>query len=279
MKPTGKFHLKKNMLCCAVTILVHKIKIHTRYNSDADEVDSDENVESEMNEIDTLTLELYRPLYDTWSTVNMDNYYMSATCAMHLQREGVYCRGTIKSSRKFIAKSILYTTAEVKSLPRGTYRYADNTEHGMVAVGWIDNKAVHFISTADSTKVVNVCRRVQNNKVDVSTPIIIQNYNKCMGGVDHHDRLRSAFSLGKQHSLRKYYIKLFLFLCEIGYTNAWIYYKLCNPWKAEKYGSRADFFGALAEEMVNPTTNYTHVKDAQQHNKEVAANIELPDVQ
>jgi hypothetical protein len=60
---------------------------------------------------------------------------------------------------------------------------------------------------------------------------------------------------------------------------AWIYYKLCNPLKVEKYGSRADFFEAVAEEMVNPTTNYTHVKDAQQHNKEVAANIELPDVQ
>jgi len=109
---------------------------------------------------------------------------MSATCAMHLRQKGVYCRGTIRSSRKFIPKSILYTSAEIKSLPRGTHRYAVNTEHGMVAVGWIDNKAVHFISTVDSTKVVNVRRRVQNNKVDVSTPIIVQNNNKYMGGVN-----------------------------------------------------------------------------------------------
>jgi len=189
MKPTGKFHFKIYMLCCAITNLVHKIKIHTRNNSDADEVDSDENAESEINKIDTLTLEMCRPIYGTWSTVNMDNYYMLATCAMHLRQKGVYCRGTIRSSRKFIPKSILYSSAEVKSLPRGAHRYAVNTEHGLVAVGWIDNKAVHFISTADSTKVVNVRRRVQNNKVDVSAPIIVQNYNKYMGGVDRHDRL------------------------------------------------------------------------------------------
>jgi len=44
----------------------------------------------------------------------------------------------------------------------------------------------------------------------------------------------------------------------------------------EKYGSQVNFFEAVAEEMVNPTTNYTHVKDTQQQNKEEA---ELPDVQ
>jgi hypothetical protein len=46
------------------------------------------------------------------------------------------------------------------------------------AVGWIDIKAVHFISTTDRTKVANVCRRVQENKVDITAPTIIQNYNK-----------------------------------------------------------------------------------------------------
>ena len=37
-KPTGKFHFKLYMLCCATTNLTHKIKIHTRDNSDRDEL-------------------------------------------------------------------------------------------------------------------------------------------------------------------------------------------------------------------------------------------------
>ncbi len=34
----------------------------------------------------------------------------------------------------------------------------------MLAVGWIDNKAVHFVSTADTTETVIVSRRAGNKK-------------------------------------------------------------------------------------------------------------------
>ncbi len=77
-----------------------------------------------------------------------------------------------------------------------------------------------------------------------------------MGGVDHHDRLRSTFSLGKRHSFCKYCVKLFLFLCDVGFTNAWIYYHLSNPESTTKYGSRADFFEAIAEALMNPNMNW-----------------------
>jgi hypothetical protein len=54
----------------------------------------------------------------------------------------------------------------------------------------------------------------------------------------------------------KYYVKLFLFLCDVSFTNAWIYYHLSNPTLTRKYGSRADFFEGIAEALVNPTTNW-----------------------
>jgi hypothetical protein len=107
----------------------------------------------------------------------------------------------------------------------------------MLAVGWIDNKSVHFVSTADTTETVIVNRRAGNKKIEVIAPVAIKNYNKFMGGVDHHDRLRSTFSLCKAHKLRKYYMKLFLFLLDVGITNAWIYYKMANPASSKKYGT------------------------------------------
>jgi hypothetical protein len=46
----------------------------------------------------------------------------------------------------------------------------------MIAVGWHDNKAVHFASTADTTEVVTVQRRVGGTKMDVMAPVAISNY-------------------------------------------------------------------------------------------------------
>ncbi len=182
---------------------------------------------------------------------------MSTTCALKLKENGVFCRGTIRSTRRLLPKSILFTPSEVRQLPRGTQICVVNEENEMLAVGWIDNKAVHFISMVDSTETDVVLRKVGNKKVEVSAPIAIKNYNKFMGGVDRHDRLRSSFSICKAHKFRKYYVKLFLFLLDVGLTNAWIYYKICHPETTEDYGSRADFFQSVAESMVNPNTNWT----------------------
>jgi hypothetical protein len=53
-----------------------------------------------------------------------------------------------------------------------------------------------------------------------------------------------------------YCIKLFLFLCDIEFPNAWIYYHLSNPESITKYGSQADFFEAIAEALMNPNMNW-----------------------
>jgi hypothetical protein len=41
-----------------------------------------------------------------------------------------------------------------------------------------------------------VKRRVHNKKVEIPAPELVFNYNKFMGGVDKHDKLRSTFALG-----------------------------------------------------------------------------------
>ncbi len=215
--------------------------------------DDDQNIfneEVEINKTDQLTLSMCKELFNSGATVNRDNYYMSTICAAHLRNKGVYCRGTICSSRKFVPKSILFTPAEVRVLPRGTTRAAVNPDHNMIAVGWLDNKAVHFISTADKTVMTSVKRRVGNKKEDAPAPELVLNYNKYMGGVDRHDRLRSTFSLGKRHKFKKYYVKLLLFLMDIAFTNARIHYQLANQKKSDKDDARADVSLEIASQLV-----------------------------
>jgi hypothetical protein len=101
-------------------------------------------------------------------------------------------------------KLLLLRLAEVRTLPRGTIHSVANPTHNIIAVGWLDNKAVHFISTADTANVKVVKRRVSNAKVDVQAPELICNYKKYTGSVDQHDKLCSKFSLGEKHKLKKY---------------------------------------------------------------------------
>ena len=250
-KPTGKFHFKIYMLCCAITNLVIKLRIHTKDSSDM-EFTHDEADSEEVNKTDRLTSEMCSVLEGTGAVVNMDNYYMSTTAAIHLREKGVLCRGTIRANRKFVPKSVLFTSRECRESDRGTTRMAVNVENSLVAVGWLDNKAVNFISTADTTEMVSVERRIKNEKVEVPAPSVVKNYNMYMGGVDKHDKLRSTFALGKHHKFKKYYVKLMLFLVDIAMTNSWIYYRMTNPSKCKKSESRANFFLAIAEHLVRP---------------------------
>jgi len=168
-KTTGKFHFKIYMLCCALTNIVHKIRIHTKDGSE--EIEGHlEDEEDQYTKTDKLTLDMCRPLYGSGATVNMDNYYMSTTTAIKLRQNTVFCRGTIRPNRKLLPKSVLFTTKDVKQYPRGHSVCAVNCDNNLIALGWLDNKAVNFISTSDTTKVVSVSRRVQNERLQISAP-------------------------------------------------------------------------------------------------------------
>jgi hypothetical protein len=173
-----------------------------------------------INNTEKLMLDMCKMLIGSGTTVNMDNYYTSTITAMKLLKQKKYCCGTIQSNRKFVPKSILFTSSEANVLPRGFCRSVVNPDHNIIAVGWLGNKAVDFISTADTTSSRVVKRRVPNKKVEIPAPEVVCKYNKYMGGVDKHDKLRSTFSLCKQHKFKKYYVKLLLFLLDVALTNS-----------------------------------------------------------
>jgi len=223
----GKFYFKMYMLCCAVTNLTFKLHIHMKEHLDGNNI----NEANQLTKLDHLTSDMCKMLYNSGGTVNMDNYYMSTTCAKHLKKNGVYCRGTLCSNRKFVPKSTLFTASEARTLPRGSIWFAVDPTNNIISIGWLDNKAVNFISTADTTAVTTVKCRVTDKKVEVAAPEVVVNYNKYMGGVDRRDCLHSSFWLGKVHKFKKYHIKLLLFVMDVALTNAWVYYSFPERWR------------------------------------------------
>jgi len=125
---------------------------------------------------------------------------------------------------------------------------------------------INLMSTADTTDIVHVNRRLGDQCMDISTPMVMANYNKIMGGVDCHDRLHSTFSLCKCHGFKKYYDKLVLFLVNIALTNAWVYFKMFNEESCRKEGARVRFFEELAERTVNGKTNWQEYERSKSNN-------------
>lgn len=85
-KPTGKFHFKIYMVCCAKSNLMLQIKIHSKDNYDKSEHVLQDNL---ITKLDNLTLQLCWPFYKSGCTINMDNYYMSPSCALRLRDKGI----------------------------------------------------------------------------------------------------------------------------------------------------------------------------------------------
>lgn len=54
--------------------------------------------------------------------------------------------------------------------------------------------------------------QVGGRKITINAPEVVQNYNRGMDGVDHHDQYRSSWSLCAALILRKYYVKLYSLL-------------------------------------------------------------------
>ncbi|CAG4981874.1 unnamed protein product [Colias eurytheme] len=84
-----------------------------------------------------------------------------------------------------------------KSVPRGSYEERVSMLDGidMSCVVWKDNKVVTLLSTyALPVTKVNRYDKAKREKIDITCPFIVQEYNKHMGGVDLMDSY-----LGRNH--------------------------------------------------------------------------------
>ena len=77
-------------------------------------------------------------------------------------------------------------------MKKGKYNYRFDTENKIIRIRWKDNKSVALASNFDRIKPLAITKRWSKElkeKVSISQSFMIKNYNKYMGGVDHHDWL------------------------------------------------------------------------------------------
>ena len=80
------------------------------------------------------------------------------------------------------------------------------------------------LSTFHSTQMEPMVTR--RREVDVERPVIITDYNKNMGGVDHMDQMITYYSVGRKTI--KWYRRIFLRILDMALVNSYILYNLCH---------------------------------------------------
>jgi hypothetical protein len=171
----------------------------------------------------------------------IDNFYTSPTLVNDLYGFGVHATGTLDCSRIGVPSKISQLKKEFgrKSVCRGSGAYIrDGTS---VYAVWKDTKCVSVMSNehpghSEGVVLRNVKCEGENEKKEVPIPVIVQNYNRYMNGVDKSDQLIKYYNVLRQ--THKYWKTLFLHYIDIAIVNSYIIYKEIYPNKLTHFAFR-----------------------------------------
>lgn len=160
--------------------------------------------------------------------IYFDNYFSSYDLFISLKEKGFRATGTIRDNRT--QKCPIKPSKDIEKSPRGTYDYQFDNTGEILIVRWNDNKAVTMGTNFDEIEpLASVSRwsKEKKAKVLVPQPSLIANYNKYMGGVDHHDWLLEKHSITIRG--KKWYWCLFTRIVDMCIVNSYILYNKMHP--------------------------------------------------
>lgn len=154
----------------------------------------------------------------------VDNWYSSPQLFTDLEKKEILACGTVRAGRKGLPGDIMdIKSKEMKSMKRGQSVFRQKGR--LTACTWKDSKFVHLLATMPAISECSDTTRSVKEKGKwvqkaMQRPVIIELYNKFMGGVYLADqRVRSY-----QRNTKTYvwYMKLFFYLLEVAIMNAYI---------------------------------------------------------
>ena len=133
---------------------------------------------------------------------------------LKLFEDGIYATGTVRSNRKHMP-----TLKADKQMKRGEHDWlACDT---ISTTKWMDNWSVILLSNCHHPNVVQeINRRVKGSKekVKVSCPAVIREYNTYMGGVDLCDQMKVSYEVDRRSKVR-FYLRVFFDFLDISVVN------------------------------------------------------------
>ena len=261
MKP-HRYGLKVFMTCCGITGYCYGFDIYQGASTKTDASAADKKSGPQA---------LYRAMKEfqgTWRIVICDRFYTSVVVFLQLLKIGLFAIGTIMPDRKGFPSFCTIGKDRQRIVSRGYLSMCSasvpRTPGTFLAMGWMDSKPVHLLSTGMSNAPYQLLRRILGVAREFTIPTALYRYHKFMGGVDQSDFMRMArYSVQQSYHTRKWYKSIFLSLLDLSIVNAYILHNIAFPYGTPRYKSRPDFMYSLADEMVN----YVHIEEMGQKRK------------
>ena len=175
------------------------------------------NKSREVGLAEAVVLQLTRKITGSNIRIYIDNFYTSPSLLSKLKQDAIFCTGTVRHNRKGMPKDFIAD----RSMTCG----AVDARHcnGIFAIKCMDNKAVYLLSTITSSNEITVRRRQkgQKEKVNVSCPAMIRDYNNGMNGTDVMDQRTKPYAFDRR-SPTKYYTRPFVDYLEMAVVNSFI---------------------------------------------------------
>lgn len=153
--------------------------------------------------------------------IYFDNFFSSYYLFVELKQMGFRATGTIRQNRTahcpFEADKVL------AKKERGSYDSHFDTTNQITMVKWNDNTCVSLATNFDGIEpLVSVSRRQkgQKEKKLVKQPYFVSQYNKYMGGVDHHDWLLEKHTIAVRG--KKWYWPIFIRIVDMAVVNTYV---------------------------------------------------------
>ncbi len=109
---------------------------------------------------------------------------------------------------------------------RGSSDWIVEANSGIVVIRWLDNSAVQLVSnymTYVNGPVAKRWSKREKKYIEVARPLIVNEYNIYMGGVNLCDMLLSLYRIC-QRSV-KYYMHIFYYCLGVSVSNGWLLYR------------------------------------------------------
>ena len=194
-------------------------------------------------------------------------FFTSPNLILKLFEDGIYATGTVRSNQKQMP-----TLKADQQMKRGEHDWlACDT---ISATKWMDNWSVILLSNCHNPDVVQeINRRVKGSKerVKVSCPAVIREYNMYIGVVDLHDQVKVSYEVDRRSKVR-FYLRLFSDFLDISIVISKIVYDKIQSTAAM---SSMDFRFSLACSMIGTFSNRKRAIPASQYFKRSKSEITM----
>jgi len=134
-----------------------------------------------------------------------------------------------------------------------SFQYCKN----MIAICWHDKRDILALSTDVGDEMTKVSRRSGSDVLEVDCPVLIEEYNSFMGGVDMANKYMCCYSLGRK--TRKWWLHVFWRLIDQAILNALVIYRSNQRYSLHKILNQKDFRIQLAHALAAGALSSTRI--------------------